>query len=103
MESSTLEQSYNSFKSKLPTELQNFSFIRNAPCLIPEIIRKIDEFILNERKKRDDVQITSEQNIDLPLGLIIKNSVLNLLMPQFLKKAQVIIDWSNLFQHYVCG
>lgn len=62
-----LEQSYNSFKSKLPTELQNFSFIRNAPCLIPEIIRKIDEFILNERKKRDDVQIISEQNIDLPL------------------------------------
>jgi hypothetical protein len=62
----SLENSYNSFKSKLISDLQSLSFTRNAPCPIPEVIQKIDEFVLESRNKILANQITSEQNIDLP-------------------------------------
>ena len=62
----SLENSYNSFKSKLIGDLQSLSFIKNAPCPIPEVILKIDEFVLESRNMILTSQITSEQNIDLP-------------------------------------
>ena len=65
--SQSLEQSFNSFKANLPTVLQSISFVRNAPCPTPQIIMEIDAFIACERRKREVVQITSEQNIDLPV------------------------------------
>ena len=62
-----LEQSYNAFKSKLPSPLQNLSFTRTAPCPTAATINQIDEFISNEKNSRDSILITSEQNIDLPI------------------------------------
>ncbi len=61
-----LEKSYNSFKSKLKSDIQSLSFIKNAPCPTPEIIQIIDEFILESRNTILASQIISEQNIDLP-------------------------------------
>jgi hypothetical protein len=62
----SLENSYNSFKSKLVLDLKSLSFIKNAPCPTPETIQKIDKFILETRNVKMASQITSEQNIDMP-------------------------------------
>ncbi len=62
----SLENSYSSFKSKLISELQGLSFVRNAPCPTPDTIKKLDEFITENRNIKLTSQITSEQNIDMP-------------------------------------
>lgn len=61
-----MEQSYNSFKSKLPHQLQGLNLAKNSPCPTPEQIRYLDSFILASRSEKLDKQISSELNIDMP-------------------------------------
>ncbi len=62
----SLEQSYNSFKTKLPPSLQKISFAKYSPCPTPKHILEIDDCILESRNEKTVKQITSEQNIDMP-------------------------------------
>lgn len=62
----SLEQSYTSFKPKLPLQLQVLSFVKYGPCPTPQQIREMDNFISESRNIRIEKQITSEQNIDMP-------------------------------------
>ncbi|NCD32877.1 MAG: DUF87 domain-containing protein [Spartobacteria bacterium] len=62
----SLKDSYNSFKGMLPAELQGLSFEKNAPCPIPDTIKKMDGFIESRRIEKSKNQAVVDQNIDLP-------------------------------------
>lgn len=62
----SLEQSYGEFKHKLPVEIQDLSFIKNASCPTPNKISMIDFFIAQCRVDREQKQLIAEQNIDIP-------------------------------------
>lgn len=62
-----LKTSYLQMKSKLPKELQNFSFERNSLCPTPAEIVIFSEFINQQISENTKRNITNEQNIDLPI------------------------------------
>lgn len=64
--SQNLEASYNSFKAKLPEDISSLNLSKGSPCLTPDVIILIDEYILQWRQKYATKQLFSEQNIDMP-------------------------------------
>lgn len=62
----SLENSYNSFKTKLPNGINDLKLYKNAPCPISSHIEQINTYILHIRAIQEKCQIISERNIDMP-------------------------------------
>lgn len=65
--SSSLKDSYNEFKSKIPTDLPELTLDRNSQCPATSTIALYDNYIKQQRVTRLKNSIACEQNIDLPI------------------------------------
>lgn len=64
---SSLKDSYNELKLKIPNDLAELNFDKNAQCPASSTIEMYDNYIKQQRTNRLKNSITCEQNIDLPI------------------------------------